>query len=100
MQAPAPRPSPGVITPPSSAAIAVIGLKVEPVGYWPLTARLVSGPPAEPVPISFLYSPGVSGLANLFGSKLGWEPIARICPLRGSIATNAPAGAGLPLARA
>ncbi len=44
--------------------------------------------------------PCVSGLANLFGSKLGSEPIARICPLRGSIATKAPAGAGLPLARA
>ena len=41
MQEPAPSPSPGVITPPSSAAIAVIGLKVEPVGYSPLTARSV-----------------------------------------------------------
>ncbi len=39
---PAPRPSVGLITPASSAAIAVIGLNVEPVGYSPSSARSVS----------------------------------------------------------
>ena len=78
MHWPAPRPSVGVITPASSAAIAVIGLNVEPVGYAPLTARSVSGagaasPSAEEplLPSSAAYSLLVSGLANLFGSKVG-----------------------------
>jgi hypothetical protein len=35
----------GVNTPASRAAIAVIGLKVEPVGYRPWIARLESGAP-------------------------------------------------------
>ena len=57
--------------PASSVAMAVIGLNVEPVGYAPLTARSVSGPLAEPLPTSCLYSAGVSGLAKRLGSKVG-----------------------------
>ena len=71
MHCPPPRPSPGVITPPSSPAIAVIGLNVEPVGYSPATARSVSLPTAEPPPSSAWYSAVVSGLAKLFGSNPG-----------------------------
>ncbi len=97
MHWPAPSPSLGLITPASSAAIAVIGLKVEPVGYSPSSARLVSRPGSSPWrPASASYSASVSGLANLFGSKLGEEPIASTSPLSGSSATNAPAIAGLP----
>src|ERR1700733_575863 len=104
MHCPAPRPSVGLITPASSAPIAVIGLNVDPVGYVPLTARLVSGagassPEELDFPSSAEYSLLVSGLANLFGLNVGHEPIASTCPLRGSIATNAPAVAGLPPAR-
>src|SRR6478736_6094744 len=107
MHWPAPSPSLGLITPPSSAPIAVIGLNVEPVGYVPLTARSVNGAGASsPVPLVFVlpssaaYSAFVSGLANLFGSNVGDDPSASTCPLRGSSATNAPAVAGLPPARA
>src|SRR3979490_1642687 len=102
MHWPAPRPVEGSITPASSAPIAVIGLNVEPVGYVPFTALSVSGagdsslPPATlALPSSAAYWLSVSGLANLFGSKLGLEPIASTSPFRGSIATNAPATAGL-----
>jgi hypothetical protein len=37
-------------------------------------------------------------LAKTFASKLGKEPSASTSPSRGSIATNAPASAGLPFA--
>ena len=37
----------GVSTPLSSAATAVIGLKVDPVGYRPWVARFVYGDPAS-----------------------------------------------------
>src|SRR5690349_14212887 len=104
MHCPAPSPSPGLITPFSSAPIAVIGLNVDPVGYVPLTARSVSGagdsaedPAVWALPSSAANWASVSGLANALGSKLGEDPIASISPLRGSIATNAPAVAGLPL---
>ncbi len=70
-----------MITPASSAAIAVIGLNVEPVGYAPLTARSVSGPLAVPLPSSSCVFALVSGFANLFGSKLGEEPIASTSPV-------------------
>src|SRR3954469_22734090 len=87
----------GVRMPSLSPASAVIGLNVEPVGYCAAIARLNAGAPACSPKIwakRFL----VIGLTRTFGSKLGAEPSVRIRPLRGSIATNAPASAGCPLA--
>ena len=52
------------------------------------------------LPSSAAYSERVSGLANLLGSNVGYDPMESTCPLRGSIATKAPAFAGLPDARA
>ena len=37
----------GVRSPSARPASAVTGLKVEPVGYWPLVARLKRGEPAS-----------------------------------------------------
>ncbi len=57
----------GVIRPSSSAAIPVISLKVDPVGYVLLSARLVSGALFSSE-ISALYSRWLIGLAKTLAS--------------------------------
>ena len=67
--------SPVVHTPLSSAAVAVIGLNVEPVGPALWIARLSSGSP----PLGFvnaLYSAYETGLVKIDGLNVGYEPIA------------------------
>src|SRR3954469_25400923 len=80
----------GVMMPWLSAARAVIGLNVEPVGYRPPIARLKRGEPAL-APKSCSRRFCVIGRESTSGSYDGFEPIARTSPLRGSSATNAPA---------
>jgi hypothetical protein len=60
----------GVITPDCRAATAVIGFKVEPVGYRPSITRSTSGAPVSTL-FNFLNVDSLSGLANRLGSKLG-----------------------------
>ena len=60
----------GVIRPSCSAAIAVTGLNVEPVGYVAAIARLNSGAPLASE-FSASYLRWESGLANTLASKLG-----------------------------
>src|ERR687884_127833 len=75
----------GVMTPSLSAASAVIGLNVEPVGYRPPIARLYRGEPAVgPKSCSRRFC--VIGRERTAGSYDGFEPIARTSPLRGSSA--------------
>ncbi len=83
----------GVMIPWLSAASAVIGLNVEPVGYRPPIARLNRGEPAFG-PNSCSRRFWVIGRERTAGSNVGFEPIARTSPLRGSSATNAPAVPG------
>ena len=80
----------GVMVPVWSAATLVMTLKVDPVGYRPAMARSYSGAP---------FGGGLQllerGLLDRLGEDVrieatGTEPMARISPLRGSMATNAP----------
>ena len=81
----------GVYFPVPSAAAAVTSLKVEPGGRTSSIARLFSG-----LGLAFsrrcLVLPAAtkSWLAIRLGLKVGLETIARILPVRGSIATTAP----------
>ena len=69
-----------------NAAISVIGLKVEPDGYCPCTARLKNAYSED----SFWYSSSLIPFIKSFGLKEGCDTIARISPLFGSIAIAAP----------
>src|SRR3954454_4642325 len=79
----------GVMRPWLSAAKAVIGLDVEPVGYRPPLARLKRGEPAL-APNSCSRRFCVIGRESTSGSYDGFDPIARTSPLRGASATKAP----------
>ena len=72
----------------SSAASATTILKVEPGGYWPASALLVSGA------FSLASSPRqfspLMPLVNRLGSKLGVETIDSTSPFVTSITTEAP----------
>ena len=78
----------GVISPLWSAAVAVISLNVDPVGYADWIARSKSG-----APFAWLDSRSRSDclivFENTFGSNDGELPRARISPVCTSIATNA-----------
>ncbi len=84
----------GVSLPASRAASAVMGLKVDPVGYPAAIARLKAGAPVPSVlsgsKICSKAALDSSGFARADGSKVGDEPIARISPVLTSSATNAP----------
>src|SRR5919204_2693698 len=83
----------GETTPVDSAASAVIGLNVEPVGYAPVIERLKSG-----APNLSLYSRSVcdsdSGRERIDGLNVGYEPSPSTLPSRGSSATKPPAVPG------
>ena len=81
------RVSSGVTTPDSSAAIANIGLTVEPGGYTPRSARSYIGRSGSSV--SARYCGRLRPRANRFGSNAGVLTNAITSPLVGSIATAA-----------
>ena len=72
----------------SSAASAMKGLMVEPGGYWPRSARLLSGLSGELLSASQFC--GSMPSTKRFGSKPGLETSASTSPVFGSIATSAP----------
>src|SRR5215212_1648192 len=71
----------------SSAAVAVIGLNAEPVGYRPWIARFARGASVFRE-VSAWYWLWVIGWVKIDGSKVGEEPIARTSPFWAFIATN------------
>src|SRR3954453_13139921 len=72
-----------------SAAVAVMGLKDDPVGYRPWIARFASGA-SVCREVSAWYWLWVIGWVKIEGSKVGDEPIASTSPFWAFIATNAP----------
>ena len=66
---------PTVHSPLCSAAVAVIGLNVEPVGPWLSIARLIRGA-LDAWLVSARYLAALRLDVNTLGSKLGSEPIA------------------------
>ena len=78
----------GVRLPADSAASAMNGLIVEPGGYCPRSARLLSGLSGELLSWSQLC--GSIPSTNRLGSKPGLETSASTSPVFGSMATSAP----------
>src|ERR1700748_233210 len=75
-----------LIAPACRAASAVTGLNTEPVGYADSYARSSSGALVES-DVRKLQTFCENGWAKMLASKPGCEPIARIAPVVGSIAT-------------
>ena len=76
--------------PVSSAAAAVITLKVEPGVYRPLVARLISGAPGEQFTFVARRAIAPKWRSTRFGSYDGDEAITSTAPVLGSSATTAP----------
>src|ERR1700735_5134492 len=71
----------------SSAAVAVIGLNVEPVGPALWIARLRRGSPLATL-VRPRYVASEIGLVKMHGSNVGYDPIAYTPPVTGFIATT------------
>ena len=78
----------GVTVLDSNAAATITTLKVEPGGYCPWVARLLSGRPSSCTISTHCFA--VNSLESTLGSKPGRLAMARISPVRGSNATMAP----------